>query len=179
MTITDAVEYLVLASYCGNDNGACTDARPCADCLAMCNVFDENEKFLRELGPALTIQGDTVSVQQHGDGVTYGLHRDTGDGLVEQINRRISELEGDRRNFDHLSTADARELEVLRRVRAALSTRPPVDVLGVLLRRFVEIEGSTEETGFDPSVEQALMDLAAECRAALAPRSSGEGSGHE
>jgi hypothetical protein len=44
-------EFLCLASYCGNDNDACTDARPCADCLAMCNVFDERGTFLRELGP--------------------------------------------------------------------------------------------------------------------------------
>lgn len=43
-------EYLLLASYCGTDNATCTEARPCSDCLAMCNVFDDSGNFLRELG---------------------------------------------------------------------------------------------------------------------------------
>jgi hypothetical protein len=43
-------EYLLLASYCGTDNDACTETRPCAECLEMCNVFDENGVFLREFG---------------------------------------------------------------------------------------------------------------------------------
>jgi hypothetical protein len=43
-------EYLLLASYCGNDNDDCSDSCPCSDCLAMCNIFDANGKFLRELG---------------------------------------------------------------------------------------------------------------------------------
>lgn len=43
-------EYLLLASYCGADNDDCTETRPCFDCLAMCNVFDESGKFLREFG---------------------------------------------------------------------------------------------------------------------------------
>lgn len=29
---------LILASYCGGDNPSCSDAHPCNDCLAMCNV---------------------------------------------------------------------------------------------------------------------------------------------
>jgi len=29
---------LILASYCGDDNPACSEAFPCSDCLAMCNV---------------------------------------------------------------------------------------------------------------------------------------------
>lgn len=45
-----AREYLLLASYCGDDNADCAECRPCSDCLAMCNVFDEQGKFLRELG---------------------------------------------------------------------------------------------------------------------------------
>lgn len=47
---TEAHEFLLLASYC-HDNDACTEARPCDDCLAMCNVFGEKGAFLRELGP--------------------------------------------------------------------------------------------------------------------------------
>jgi hypothetical protein len=45
-------EFLLLSSYCGDDNDACTDRRPCADCLAMCNIFDERGKYLRMLGEA-------------------------------------------------------------------------------------------------------------------------------
>jgi hypothetical protein len=45
-------EFLLLASYCGDDDPDCTEARPCGDCLAMCNVFDERGTFLRELGIA-------------------------------------------------------------------------------------------------------------------------------
>ena len=50
-------EYLLLASYCGDDRADCSDARPCSDCLAMCNVFkvvDESPVFVRELGPLPT-----------------------------------------------------------------------------------------------------------------------------
>jgi hypothetical protein len=43
-------EFLLLASYCGNDNDECTEQRPCPDCLDMCNVFDEAGNYLRELG---------------------------------------------------------------------------------------------------------------------------------
>ena len=49
-------EFLLLASYCGNDNDACTERRPCADCLAMCNIFGEGGEFLRELGVAKVSQ---------------------------------------------------------------------------------------------------------------------------
>jgi hypothetical protein len=48
-------EYLLLASYCGNDNPRCTNRRPCSDCLAMCNVFcvtDPEPVYLRQLGNA-------------------------------------------------------------------------------------------------------------------------------
>ena len=41
--------------------------------------------------------------------------------IQAQIEMRISELKGDRRNFDHLSREDQRELDVLRRVQAALA----------------------------------------------------------
>lgn len=43
-------EFLLLASYCGDDTPGCTDARPCVDCLAMCNVFGEDGTYLRQLG---------------------------------------------------------------------------------------------------------------------------------
>lgn len=46
-------EYLLLASYCGNDNADCTEGRPCRACLAMCNVFkvaDESPSYLRQFG---------------------------------------------------------------------------------------------------------------------------------
>jgi hypothetical protein len=46
-------EFLLLASYCGGDNAACNEMRPCSDCLVMCNVFDERGAYLRELGAAL------------------------------------------------------------------------------------------------------------------------------
>ena len=38
-----------------------------------------------------------------------------------EIDMRISELKGDYRYFNHLSSADQRELDVLRAVRKALS----------------------------------------------------------
>jgi hypothetical protein len=43
-------ELLLLASYCGDDNENCTESLPCNDCLAMCNVFDADGNYLRELG---------------------------------------------------------------------------------------------------------------------------------
>lgn len=43
-------EFLLIASYCGDDNDACTDAQPCADCLRMCNIFGEDGRFKRTLG---------------------------------------------------------------------------------------------------------------------------------
>jgi len=41
--------------------------------------------------------------------------------LSQQIEQRIRELEGDRRNFDFLSAADERELSVLRSIRKSLA----------------------------------------------------------
>ena len=52
-------EVLFFTSYCGDDNPACSSARPCPDCLAMSNVFripmDTPATYVRELGasPAL------------------------------------------------------------------------------------------------------------------------------
>ena len=48
-------QFLLLASYCGGENDECSEKRPCPDCLAMCNVFDENGNYLRELGVPVTI----------------------------------------------------------------------------------------------------------------------------
>lgn len=48
--LADRREFLLLASYC-DKGGECSEIRPCDDCLAMCNVFDEAGNFLRELGP--------------------------------------------------------------------------------------------------------------------------------
>jgi hypothetical protein len=54
-------QFLLLCSYCGGDTEGCSDTRPCAECLAMCNVFDENGKYLRQFGqfatPPLPAQG--------------------------------------------------------------------------------------------------------------------------
>lgn len=55
--LAERLEYLLLASYCGTDNDECNEKRPCADCLAMCNVFDGSGNFLRELGePRASLQ---------------------------------------------------------------------------------------------------------------------------
>lgn len=45
-------DVLLLASYCGDDNPACSDLRPCQDCLSMSNVFsvDRLGPYRRELG---------------------------------------------------------------------------------------------------------------------------------
>lgn len=43
-------EFMLIASYCGDDNDACTKAQPCADCLRMCNIFGEDGHFKRTLG---------------------------------------------------------------------------------------------------------------------------------
>jgi hypothetical protein len=48
-------EFLLLSSYCGEDNPACSDRRPCADCLAMNNVFGGAGNYLRMLGEAPAI----------------------------------------------------------------------------------------------------------------------------
>lgn len=47
-------EVLLFASYCGGDNPDCSDRSPCADCLAMSNVFKVNfdgAVYVRELAP--------------------------------------------------------------------------------------------------------------------------------
>jgi hypothetical protein len=37
---------LLLASYCGDDNSNCTDAKPCDECLKMCNIaFIDNKSI--------------------------------------------------------------------------------------------------------------------------------------
>lgn len=45
-------EFLLFASYCGDEDESCTDHRPCAECLAMSNVYGEDGKYLRQLGAA-------------------------------------------------------------------------------------------------------------------------------
>lgn len=48
-------EYLLLASYCGDDNPDCSEKRPCPRCLGMSNVFrmlpNGDMAFVRELSP--------------------------------------------------------------------------------------------------------------------------------
>lgn len=47
-------EVLLFCSYCGSDNPACSDQAPCADCLAMCNVYEveiEGATYVRTLAP--------------------------------------------------------------------------------------------------------------------------------
>lgn len=39
--------FLLICSYCGNDNPqGCSNERPCADCLNMCNVFGEDGEYI-------------------------------------------------------------------------------------------------------------------------------------
>ena len=46
-------QFLLLASYCGpDDDTGCTEKTPCALCLSVCNVFDEDGNYVRELGSA-------------------------------------------------------------------------------------------------------------------------------
>jgi hypothetical protein len=47
-------EALFFCSYCGDDNPDCSDKSPCADCLAMSNVYEveaEGAVYVRELAP--------------------------------------------------------------------------------------------------------------------------------
>lgn len=47
-------EVLFFCSYCGADNPACSDRAPCADCLAMCNVYEvetDGAVYVRVLDP--------------------------------------------------------------------------------------------------------------------------------
>ena len=68
-SVERAREYLVLASYCGDDNPKCTNRRPCGDCLAMCNVFRieasaEDMAFERELGPLPVSDTRDLGIQE-------------------------------------------------------------------------------------------------------------------
>jgi hypothetical protein len=49
-------EFLLLASYCGDDTPGCSDERPCTECLAMCNIYDADGKYLRQLGSPVAPQ---------------------------------------------------------------------------------------------------------------------------
>lgn len=53
--VTEAREVLFFASYCGDDNPACSPKRPCPVCLGMSNVYeipaDTRIKYKRELAP--------------------------------------------------------------------------------------------------------------------------------
>lgn len=47
-------EVLFFCSYCGDDDPACTDQAPCADCLAVSNVFEvemDGAVYKRVLAP--------------------------------------------------------------------------------------------------------------------------------
>ena len=48
-------QVLFFASYCGNDNTACSDVRPCPTCLGMSNVYEIPAgtpiKYMRQLTP--------------------------------------------------------------------------------------------------------------------------------
>ncbi len=52
---TEDREVLFFASYCGTDNPACSDARPCPVCLGMSNVYripaGTKLEYVRELSP--------------------------------------------------------------------------------------------------------------------------------
>jgi hypothetical protein len=43
-------EFVLLGSYCGDDNPDCCKKRPCAECLSMCNVFGHDGQYRRMLG---------------------------------------------------------------------------------------------------------------------------------
>jgi hypothetical protein len=40
-------DVLLLASYCGDDDPNCSDAKPCPECLSMCNVLRISGDALR------------------------------------------------------------------------------------------------------------------------------------
>jgi hypothetical protein len=47
-------DVLFFCSYCGDDNPNCSDRAPCADCLAMCNVYridTDAAVYVRQLAP--------------------------------------------------------------------------------------------------------------------------------
>jgi len=64
--VVESRDVLFFASYCGGDSPACTPARPCADCIAMGNVYSIPANtpvlFQREFGaspPAVAAGGVT------------------------------------------------------------------------------------------------------------------------
>lgn len=68
-------EFLLFCSYCGDDNPeGCTDARPCNDCLAMCNIFGEDGKFIREMGPPLTEHPNLAPSEAQKEKAFYSLY---------------------------------------------------------------------------------------------------------
>ena len=83
----------------------------------------------------------------------------TDDGLVERLRSRgtFAGAPGFLHNPDGPEAADR------------------ITALHEALRRFVDIVDGTEETGFDPHVEQMLMDAADEARKALETLSNGGG----
>lgn len=63
MSETMKREWLLLASYCGDENPLCSKAKPCPACLGMSNVFtfpeDVTPHYERELAPTWNV-GDIV-----------------------------------------------------------------------------------------------------------------------
>jgi len=67
--VVESRDVLFFASYCGGDSPACTPARPCADCIAMGNVYSIPANtpvlFQREFGaspPAVAASGVTEAM---------------------------------------------------------------------------------------------------------------------
>ncbi len=61
-------EWLLLTSYCGDDNALCTDAKPCPVCLGMSNVFTFPEGKLhyeRELAPEWNTSSQSPGTLAH------------------------------------------------------------------------------------------------------------------
>ena len=58
--------FLLLASYCGEDNDQCTDKSPCPECLAMCNIYDEDSQYRGTLAhpPAKREAGEAAAPVQ-------------------------------------------------------------------------------------------------------------------
>lgn len=118
-------EYVLLASYCETDNEACSEKRPCSECLAMCNVFDEGGKYLRELGPV----APTVSKMER-----VASLRPPSEPLVERVARalfRHRNLEGQWDELSDMSKDQGREEAAV--VLAALPV-PADDVVRALER---------------------------------------------
>lgn len=53
-TATDR-EFLLFASYCGDDNPDCSDERPCPVCLGMSNIYrllpNGDMAYVRQMSP--------------------------------------------------------------------------------------------------------------------------------